>query len=124
MCNLSASRVCASVCVDTMLNVAPAARTLRGRRSLAVDKNNKPREAPGKTPSHTGSGSQTAASTGGNNQNLQLPPPDLVRVTQAASSHTMRGGAAFDSRTSERVVSVFVISLFPPVCADTRRREH
>ncbi|XP_004538731.3 uncharacterized protein LOC101470539 isoform X4 [Maylandia zebra] len=43
-----------------------------------VDKNNKPREAPGKTPSHTGSSSQTAASTGGNNQNLQLPPPDLI----------------------------------------------
>ncbi|XP_026025318.1 microtubule-associated tumor suppressor 1 homolog isoform X2 [Astatotilapia calliptera] len=48
------------------------------RLNGAVDKNNKPREAPGKTPSHTGSSSQTAASTGGNNQNLQLPPPDLI----------------------------------------------
>ncbi|KAL3995779.1 type II keratin, basic [Sarotherodon galilaeus] len=38
----------------------------------------RPREAPGKTPSHTGSSSQTAASAGGNNQNLQLPPPDLI----------------------------------------------
>lgn len=84
-------------CVDTMLNVAPAARTLRGRRSLAVDKNNKPREALGKTPSHTGSSSQTAASTGGNNQNLQLPPPDLVRVTRAAAS----GLLLFDASAAE-----------------------
>uniref|UniRef100_A0AAX7V453 Microtubule associated tumor suppressor 1b n=1 Tax=Astatotilapia calliptera TaxID=8154 RepID=A0AAX7V453_ASTCA len=52
--------------------------SLQARTSSTVDKNNKPREAPGKTPSHTGSSSQTAASTGGNNQNLQLPPPDLI----------------------------------------------
>lgn len=57
-------------CVDAMLNVAPAARALRGRRSLAVDKN-KPREAPVRT--------TNANAAGGGDHHQQLPPPDPVR---------------------------------------------
>lgn len=60
--------------MDTMLNVAT--HKVRGRHSLAVDKN-KPREAPVR-PTNTNSSSNIAAPAGGTNQNQQQPPPDLV----------------------------------------------